>query len=147
MIPRQRPAPPRGGYISGDRTRSDAELQWVRNRPSESRPPYPRVGDAVLYRSNEWHDPVPAEVIAVDVQEDDQHMLWPDPWPLCRLRVPVVIPDSKRDVSGLLLPGAATGRPSLVETREARLEGSAGWLPADHDQYPHRYPKPIPGGQ
>jgi hypothetical protein len=109
------------------------EIEWAHRRPEPHRTPLPVVGDEVMYRHQPWGPVVRAEVTWVQSLDDmsDPH-LWQvqtdptgnpvllegkhvlqrrfDPWPVVRLRV----------------PGLGVG-----ETREARLRGSAGWLPLD----------------
>lgn len=109
------------------------EYDWAHQRPAPHRTPLPAPGDEVCYRHDHWGDVVRIEVVSVQPLDDvtDQH-LWRvetdgaggvllvdgrpvfaqrlDPWPTLRLRVP---------------------RIGLVDTREARLRGSPGWLPLD----------------
>jgi hypothetical protein len=120
---------------------SRAEVEWAHQRPSQHRVPVPHVGDEVLYRHNDWEDPTPAEVLEVQPLDDlDDPHLWrvevgpdgqpveldgraiiaqrADPWPRVTLRT----------------------RFGVGITREARLRGSAGWLPLD---WATRY-RPVP---
>jgi hypothetical protein len=109
---------------------TDAELRWARERPPAERTPIPAAGDEVLYRHDQNGPVERAEVEAVQPLDDlyDPN-LWTlhadaggsplllegrpvmrevnDPWPLLTLRT-------------------LWGR---VQTREARLPGSPGWLP------------------
>ena len=106
-----------GDRVVGARQRSDGELWWARHRPLSARPPVPEVGAGCLYRSNDWFDPVPARVLRVHWDEfGDVNLLGDDPWPWLTLDVP--------------------GQPYRVKTREARLDGSAGWLPVDYQRWP-----------
>lgn len=120
---------------------TQAEYRWARSRPPQHRTPLPAVGDEVLYRHDQWGEPVQAEVLHVQSLDDlDDPNLWAvpfdesepmtlegrsvirrvdDPWPL------------------LTLHTAKLGRP---QTREARLRGSPGWLPLD---WQARY-RPVP---
>src|SRR5690348_6150212 len=116
-----------------------AQVAWARSRPGPRRVPLPQVGDEVLYRHDSWATPVRATVTYVHPLDDyDDPHLWqaqtdgqgghvliegkpvfianPDPWPLLHLSVHAA------QVSGMI--GGFT-----VETREARLPGSPGWLP------------------
>lgn len=109
------------------------EYDWAHERPAPHRTPLPAAGDEVCYRHDQWGDVVRAEVVSVQSPTDlDDPHLWRvetdgmgrtllvegrtvmaqrlDPWPILRLRVP---------------------RIGLVDTREARLRGSPGWLPLD----------------
>lgn len=118
-----------------------AELKWARRRPAALRTPIPSAGDRVYYRHHEWRDVVDADVIGVQSLTDlDDPNLWRfqldsagvavevegrlvmiaafDPWPLLTLKTPF-----------------GTGL-----SREARLRGSAGWLPLD---WRTRY-RPVP---
>ncbi len=129
------------------------EVVYAWNRPPAEQTPIPHVGDRVWYRRDEWdpHDRVlPADVVEVaDLDDRSDPHLWhvardehgrpvvdgprgsevprmvraPDPWPWLRLRVP--------------------DRAGLVQTQEARLRGSAGWLPLDYRQRPVRLPAEV----
>ncbi len=118
------------------------EIEWAHNRPGQHRVPVPRPGDQVMYRHDEWGDVSEAEVLSVQPLDDlDDPHLWfpqtdergqlleldgrpilaqkPDPWPRVVLRT----------------------RYGTAVTREARVRGSAGWLPLD---WQTRYrPKPA----
>lgn len=120
------------------------EIDWAHERQPQQRTPVPAVGDEVLYRHNGWGPVARADVLSVQSETDlDDPHLWRvetdgfgqpvlldgrpvmqqrfDPWPLVQLRVP--------------------GLAQRVETREARLRGSAGWLPLDWEL---RF-RPLPG--
>jgi hypothetical protein len=113
---------------------SAAEVAWARARPAELRTPIPRVDDAILCRLIEWEEPLEAIVDRVQPADDinDPHLFevaldgagepvllegrpvmspLVDPWPTLWLVVH----------SGI--------RVVHTHTREARLRGSAGWLP------------------
>jgi hypothetical protein len=123
------------------------EITWARWRPARHRTPIPAVGERVLYRATEWADPVDAIVLEVSYT-DSEHIDWncwrvrtnpdtttpiyddagemvldphPDAWPTLLLKV--------------------DGQASHVQTREARLRGSTGWLPSDWRQRQ----RPVPG--
>lgn len=125
-----------------------AEINWARNRPAQHRPPRPAPGDACLYRHDEWEEPVPARLIEwLDVDNtrdpnlyrfhvDDRsparppvvdgagrHVMVPvdDPWPKGLFDTPY-------------------GR---IVTREARVRGSAGWLPLDWRARWRPVPSPV----
>lgn len=112
------------------------EVAWAHERPAPDRTPLPAVGDEVMYRHDPWGAVVAVIVVWVQPLDDlDDPHLWRvqtdgtgrlllvdgrpvfaqqlDPWPVLRLRVP---------------------RLGVGETREARLRGSAGWLPLDWEQ-------------
>lgn len=126
------------GYGAGG-FRGLGEARWAHNRPHGDRVPLPKVGDQVLYRSNEFFDPISATVVAVNLQPGEPMATLNDPWPMLKLSVVAPLPGSKRDALGRPHPGTAAPRPYYVETREARCEGSAGWLPLDW-QLRHRPP-------
>ncbi len=134
-----------GGQLTEEASRpiphSRAEFDWAHDRPPQHRVAAPAAGDAVLYRHEGWAIPSPATVEWVQPPDDvDDPHLWTvqcdehgrpllfegrplmmpkaDPWPVVRLLT----------------------RFGRVETREARLRGSAGWLPLDW-QRRHR---PVP---
>lgn len=109
-----------------------AEFTWAHERPARHRTPLPAATDNVLYRHDAWATPVDAAVVWAQPSDDvDDPHLWvvqtdehgrpvmlhgrpllvprPDPWPTLRLKT----------------------RYGLVDTREARLRGSPGWLPLD----------------
>lgn len=107
------------------------EIHAALNRPPHLQTPIPKVGDTVGYRHHEWGDVTVAEVLAVqDMDDSTDPYLWhvvttgagtplvdgagrrvlhraPDPWPTLTL-------------------ATDWGRRA---TREARVRGSAGWLP------------------
>lgn len=110
------------------------EIAWARQRPPEHRVACPAVGDALLYRHDSWGPPVAAVVESVeDLDDRTKPNLWqiirdpvsgrilatpdhvpvaerlPDPWPVLHIR----------------------SRHGIAITQEARLRGSAGWLPLD----------------
>lgn len=111
---------------------SAAEVAWALERPAPDRSAIPAEGDEVDYRHDPWGPVRRALVQWVQPLDDfDDPNLWTvqtdpmtgeplllddrpvmaqrlDPWPLLRLRV----------------PGVGVGL-----SREARLRGSAGWLP------------------
>lgn len=104
-----------------------------------------KVGDRVLYRSNDWFDEVPAIVIEIHDQDRADPNLFhedgtpkPDPWPKVTLRIdPDQIPaswDKRR---------RALARVN-IETWEARLEGSAGWLHPLWQLYPRPAARQAP---
>ena len=118
-----------------------SQSSWAISRPGPRRVPQPQVDDEVLYRHNSWETPVRATVTWVQPADDiDDPNLWqaqtdgsggtvlvegkpvfvqnPDPWVRVHLAV------HAGQVSGMI--GGFT-----VETREARLPGSPGWLPMD----------------
>ena len=102
------------------------------------------VGGLVLFRSNDWFDLVDARVLAVFWQCENGFDNWeslalPDPWPMLRLEVAGITPAAKLTLTGLAA-GSVRPRPAIHDTWEARLEGSAGWLPLDWE----RWPRPIP---
>jgi hypothetical protein len=127
---------------------SKDEGNWARWRPKAHRTPLPEVNDRVLYRAHDWADPVGATVLEV---------LHTDPggtdWNCWRVRTnphtarPLYEPDGTTMILDphpdawptLLLK--VDGQASHVMTREARLRGSAGWLPLD---WQHRT-RPLPG--
>jgi len=120
--------------------RGPAELAWQRNRPLDQRPAHPKRGTTVLYRANDWGGLVQAEVVRPVADDElpggNPCSAWADSCPLVALMVTEPIPASKIDPkTGRLAEGAAAPRSVRVLTWESRLEGSAGWLPMDHEQY------------
>lgn len=121
-----------------------AELHWQLNRPRRHWTPIPNVGDRVFYRHEHWGPVTAAQVLDVQSLDDySDHYLWH------------VVRDDRgeamRDELGryILRPVAdpwvtltlATDWGTTV-TREARVRGSAGWLPLDWQTRFH----PAPGG-
>jgi len=125
------------------------ESAWARNRPLTERPAIPSVGDLVCYRHNEWSPEV--EQIQVLEVQDAGDRADPNLW------------HTVRDINGAVLL-AADGTPAtepvadpwpwllfrrdplstrLTMAREARLRGSAGWLPLDWRQRPERWRLPA----
>jgi hypothetical protein len=120
-----------------------SEIHWALNRPPEHRTPIPTVGERVYYRHHEWGEVTEAQVVAVqDPLDYADRYLWH------------VLTDERRrpihDERGnrVLVP-APDPWPTLTlatdwghrATREARVRGSAGWLPLD---WRNRY-RPEPG--
>lgn len=151
---------PSGGYqqVPGDGVlHSPLEYEWARRRRGDHRPPLPSVGDELFYRHNGGSPNVyRIEVTWVQSLEDmDDPNLWYfqtdpdgrpvmmegrqvlarayDPWPLIR----AVLLEPTRDHGSSL--DLAAGR--MIETREARMRGSAGWLPLDWETRPQ---PPVP---
>jgi hypothetical protein len=143
------------------------EVTHARNRPQSERPPLPAVGERVWYRAHEWErDPaglhVPPELVTVVAVEPDDDpdsrdyidgVGWvrdPNLWHLVRdtLGHPRTNPDGGLRYApvadpwpwlDLQLPDDEHGRPGrVVRAREARLRGSAGWLPLDYRDRPER---------
>lgn len=123
-----------------------AEYAWQANRPPRHRVPVPAVGDRLLFRPASW-SPDLLPIVVTDVQDMDSDEARADPnvydkvtnpehtkvltdpfgQPLTRLRDdpwPIVY------YRHLDADGEPVG--STRSCREARLEGSAGWLPLDH---------------
>jgi len=133
------------------------QIDWLRDRPAQARRPLPAVGDVVGFRESENGPVVTATVLRwVDDLEDPYHNpagqdpnVWKvvtdpsravplydalgrrrfelvaDPWPALELQVEPTV----REV-----PGGGTevkGRRRIYSTREARLAGAVGWLPAE----------------
>jgi hypothetical protein len=124
------------------------EFGWARVRPPADRVPLPVVGGRVFFRFDRFGDVHPA--VVVEVPDLARGWRWtdlepgedtPDAWVWQLIRdnatgAPVL------DALGLpkveLLPDPqpvivcrVEGRAGLHATREARLRGSAGWLPLD----------------
>jgi hypothetical protein len=123
------------------------EITWARWRPQEHITPVPAVGDRVLYRAHDWADPVGATVLE---EVDDSGLGTPD-WNCWRVRVTNGVPHY--DGAGEMILDAhpdrwptlllkVDGQASHVVTREARLRGSAGWLPLDWETRT----RPLPAG-
>lgn len=127
-----------------------AEVAWARCRPVADRVPVPELGAAVLYRHDPWGRPVAAVVEAVeDLDDRTKPNLWEvvrDPASGRILATPDHVPVARR----LADPWPVLhirSRYGVAVTQEARLRGSAGWLPLDWDQ--RRRPMPdllIVGG-
>lgn len=136
---------------------SRTEFEWARLRPASHHTPIPKAGQRVFYRANDWDTPVMATVLEVGDQEHPGNAgRWenagappfdPNCW---RVRASGGVPE--RDPLGLMVVEPHPDPwPSLllkiddqvshVTTREARLRGSAGWLPLDWE---HRE-RPRPG--
>lgn len=101
-----------------------AQAAWARCRPQAQRTPIPTVGQRIWYRHRPHGPLVPAVVERVDISNHADHNVWTfagadgdgrpvmamvdDPWPDVLVRA---------------------GQMRVV-TREARLDGSPGWLPS-----------------
>lgn len=124
--------------------RGEHEIYWARGEAHpilgwhpamDRRPPtqHPKPGSHVLYRANDHGPLVDAEVVRWNLDDaDDPNLNCAQPWPEVRLLVTPPWPESKLDEGGHQLANAAGPRPYYVDTREARLDGTAGWLPLDH---------------
>lgn len=112
------------------------EVDSIRCRPFAERTPLPAVGDEVLCRLHEWEDPHPATVDSVQPLDDvdDPHLFRPDMDPFGDLILlegrPVLMALDDPWVT-LWLTVDLGSRTLATHTREARLRGSAGWLPLD----------------
>lgn len=125
-----------------------AEYAWQADRPPRHRVPAPAPGDHVMMRYTSWatelHEVIVVDVADVDADEarndpnvydkvtspDHREILYgPDGRPLTRLRAdpwPIIW------YRHLDADGNPTG--ATRSCREARIEGSAGWLPPDHER-------------
>ncbi len=141
-----------------------AEVAWATNRPLSERPPLPSVGERVWYRRHEWNrdaqgrEVLPELAEVVEVQPvNDTSLVDHDP-DIGRTRDPNLW-HLVRDAQGKPLRDAGQVRYAPVadpwplvtlrranglieQTREARLRGSAGWLPADYLRRPERWRVP-----
>lgn len=150
-----------GGYIQvpGEGVlHSPLEYQRARRRPFPERTPLPQVGDELLYRHN-GGSPNVYRITVLRVQSleamDDANLWYfqtnpdgspfliegnevlaraHDPWPLIWAR----LEEPTRD--GLSGGNVDLRAGSAVETREARMRGSAGWLPLDWETRPQPAP-------
>lgn len=105
------------------------EVHRVRRRPPEQRTRIPLVGEHVLYRHNWYEEPSEAEVEAVDVSNLEDWNVYRvvldndgKPVEIDGRRVTEPVEDPWPD----LILRTDYGR---IVTREARIEGSPGWLP------------------
>ena len=121
-----------------------SEVAWQLRRPGRFRTPLPAVGDRVFYRHRHFADVTAARVEQVeDLDDTGDNYVWqpvtaggqlvhdelgrrvfrqvPDPWVTLRLRTDW----------------------GVLVCREARLRGSAGWLPADWGR--RLYPQIVDG--
>lgn len=148
-----------GGYLqlpAEGVLHSPLEYEAARRRPASQRTPLPAVDDELFYRHNGGSPNVYRIVVTWVQSLEDQSdpNLWYfqtnpdgspfliegqqvlarawDPWPLIRAR----LLEPTHDWGGSNLDLAA-GR--IIETREARMRMSAGWLPLDWET------KPQPG--
>lgn len=131
------------------------EGAYARNRDPAQRPPWPRVGDQLWYRRDEWDDDHALHLMdVVDVQDrGDRTSAWaPGLWQLIRdnttgqplldargglVVVPVADPwpwVHLRWPAGTDIPKGAehTWKHGVQMTWESRVRGSAGWLPLDY---------------
>lgn len=135
------------------------EYQQARRRPAELHVPVPRVDDELLYRHNGGSPNVYRVAVTwvQDLEDMEDPNLWyfqtlpdgrprlidgqqvlaraHDPWPAIRATLMEPTHDGGRNVD---LP-----RGAAVETREARMRGSAGWLPLDWETRPRPTPPTI----
>ena len=103
-------------------------VAWARCRPSHERTPLPRCGHRVWYRHDHHGTVTVAEVERVDMSNKDDYGVWRfvldngQPVLVAGQRVMELVEDPWPDV----WLRTDWGR---VVTREARIPGSAGWLP------------------
>ena len=121
------------------------EYAWAMRRTGRHRVPLPAVGDRIFYRHRHFGEVTDAQVVAVQPfpDEDNDYQFrvacGPDGQPLLdglghRLTAKV------QDPWITLRLATAWGH---LDTREARLTGSAGWLPVDWET--RIYPTVIDG--
>ena len=139
------------------------EASYARNRPRAERPAWPKVGDQVYYRRNEWDVDEDLWLMrVVDVQDpDDKTSEWaPNLWQQIRDNLsgaPLLdpaggllyapMPDPWPWVhlryEGDIPKGSESAWLANVQmTWESRIRGSAGWLPLD---YRETRPVQLPG--
>lgn len=107
------------------------QMRWARRRPAPDRTPLPRAGMRVGYRHWPGLDElvVEARVAEVDMDTQDDFNVWR--FVLDERGVPVVV-DGVRVMERVEDPWPSCLLETdfgLVQTREARIEGSPGWLP------------------
>lgn len=122
-----------------------AEHAWAQRRPARMRTPLPGVGADVFYRHRHFAEATRARVVSVQDLDDrtDEYL-----WHVARnsAGLPIVDGAGRR-----LLQRAPDPWVTLrlatdwghVECREARVRGSAGWLPLDWEQ--RLYPQVVDG--
>lgn len=113
------------------------QIAWARRRPPGERTAMPREGQRVGYRHWPLGEVIEARIISVNLDSRDDFNVWrfvldgqgrpvevggqrvmervDDPWPS-------VLLDTRSE------DGTETNF-GMIETREARIEGSPGWLP------------------
>jgi hypothetical protein len=122
-----------------------AEHAWAQRRPRNMRPPIPAAGDAVFYRHRHWGEVTRARVVdAQDLDDRDDEYLW---HVVCDAsRAPIIDGAGRRVLKRAPDPWVslhlATDWGHLL-TREARVRGSAGWLPLDWKR--RLYPQIVDG--
>lgn len=128
------------------------EASYARNRLSSERPPWPKVGDQVYYRRNEWdldHEVFLMRVVDVqdpkDTTSEFAHNLYQ------HLRSPMGVPQFFLDGSPVVVPlpdpwpwvkmlwegdppktHDEAWKGGIPMTFESRMRGSAGWLPFNY---------------
>jgi len=120
----------------GELTHED--VVWARRRPPEQRTPCPIPGMEVYVRLAANGPLVVGTVLEVSVDENDpstHQYVVPDPsrppltHPLTGRRLRELVDDPWWSLRIRLVDGH--GAVAYVDTREARLPGSPGWLPMD----------------
>lgn len=119
------------------------EVRWARARPPADRVPLPQPGDEVLYRHEPWGRPVTGIVEWIeDLDDRTRPNLWEaitDPATGRIIATPDHVPVARQLVDPWPVVRVLS-RYGLATTQEARLRGSAGWLPLD---WQFRY-RPMP---
>lgn len=151
---------PSGGYMqvpADGVLHSPLEYEYARSRPYPERTPIPRVDDELFYRHNggspntyriqvtwvqsleDMEDPnlwyfqtLPDGITPLIIEGQQVLARAKDPWPLIRGRLMEPTRDRGNNID------LSTGRE--IETREARMRMSAGWLPLDWETRP----QPVP---
>ena len=95
----------------GEPPRTDEERRAFHKRPPGKRSSYPQPGQRIRFVRDDWADPEPAVVLAVQSPDDsDVNLLVnpddPAPWVILQ-----------------------TSDGFVTRCREARVRGAAGWLP------------------
>lgn len=110
-----------------------AEFSWQHHRPVHLWTPIPPVGSDVFYRSNHWEPETLARVLA---HQDDRDYTDFYLWKVITNENRAATTDGfgKRMIERVEDPWICLTLKTewgVVTCREARLRGSAGWLPLD----------------
>jgi len=126
-----------------------AEYAWQADRPPRCRPPALALGLDLLFRPASWSpELIPIRVTEIQDLDSDEARVDPNVYekvtnpehtrvltdplgrPLVRLRG-----DPWPWIHFQVLDDRGEPYGAVRSCREARLEGSAGWLPLEHDKY------------
>ncbi len=114
----------------------DFEVHRARCRPADDRTPMPQTGQRVWYR-HDWHVPLSAaQIVRVDLENREDWNVYRYVLDYSHVERRPVEVDGKRVVEMVDDPWPDVVLRTdygMMVTREARIQGSPGWLPMRED--------------